>query len=69
MADCQLLQVPEGEGALCGELEARRSVEGVLEERAQLSQSLDDELCGQGQEVQDPGGCESHDNHMTITWC
>ena len=65
MADCQLLQVSERERSLCGELEAGSRVEGMLEEGAELSQSLDDELGGQGQEVKDPGGCGSHDNHMT----
>ena len=67
MADCQLLQVSERERSLGGELEAGSCVEGVLKQRAELSQSLDDELGGQGQEVKDPGGCGSHDNHMSIT--
>ena len=66
VACCQLLQVFEGEGSLGGELEAGSSVEGVLEDGAQLLQALDDELPGQRQQVQDPGGCTEwpHDNHM-----
>ena len=67
MADSQLLEVLESEGSLGGEFEAGGCLEGVLQNGAELSQSLQNQLPGQSQQVQDPGGCGSHDHHMTFT--